>query len=100
MSFDQVKQLPDLLGFHLALHFLKIQELRDIRMGEDVVASLYALDTKSKRFRQPQKIAKPHIVRSHEDSLEKPLRSHPTKYPPGGVCGYVEITAALGRKSS
>jgi hypothetical protein len=42
-------------------------------------------DSKSKRFCQPEKIAKPHIVRGHEDSLEKSSRSHSTRNPSEGV---------------
>ena len=37
MPLDQVKQLPDLIGFHLALYFLMVEHLRDIGMDEDVV---------------------------------------------------------------
>ena len=54
-------------------------------MSEDVVTPLDSLDPKSKRFGQPEKIAKPHIVRSHEDSFEKPSRSHSTRNPLGEV---------------
>lgn len=76
MPFHQVKQLPDLVGFHLAPHFLKVEEFRNVGMDKDVMTALDALDPKSKRFCQPEKIAKPHIVRSREDSFEKSSRSH------------------------
>ena len=100
MPFDQVEQLPDLVGFHLALHFLEVEEFRNVGMSEDVVTPLDSLDPKSKRFGQPEKIAKPHIVRSQEDSLEKPSRFHSTRNPLGEVGCYGEGTAALVRMSS
>jgi len=37
VPLDQVKQLSDLVGFHLALDFLKVEQLRDVGMGEDVM---------------------------------------------------------------
>jgi hypothetical protein len=76
-----VEQLPDLVGFHLALHFLKVEEFRNVGMSKNVVTPLDSLNPKPKRFCQSEKIAKPHIVRSHEDSFEKPSRSHSTRNP-------------------
>ncbi len=81
MPFHQVKQLPDLVWFHLAPHFLKVEEFRNVGMDKDVMTALDSLDPKSKRFCQPEKIAKPHIVRSRQDSFEKSSRSHSTGNP-------------------
>ena len=81
MPFDQVEQLPDLVGFHLALYFLKVEEFRNVGMGKDVMTTLDSLDPKSKHFCQPEKIAKPHIVWSYQDPLEKSSRSHSTGNP-------------------
>ena len=61
MSFDQVKQLSNLVGFHLTLHFLKIQELRNVRMGEDVVTSLGS----SGPLCQPQGLAERAVNQGH-----------------------------------
>jgi hypothetical protein len=69
-------------------------------MSKDVMTTLDSLDLKSKRFCQPEKIAKPHIVRSQEDSFEKSSRSHSTRNPLREVGRYAEGTAALPRKSS
>jgi len=85
MPFDQMKQLPDLVGFHLAPHFLKVEKFRYVGVGKDMMTALDSLDPKSKRFCQPEEIAKPHIVRSHEDSFEKPSRSHSRRNPLGEV---------------
>jgi hypothetical protein len=76
-----LKQLLDLVGFHLALHFLKVEEFRAIGMGENVVTPLDSLYPKPKRFCQAEKITKPHIVRSHENSLEEPPGSHSARNP-------------------
>jgi hypothetical protein len=43
-----MKQLSDLVGFHLALDFLKVEQFRNVGMGEDVVASLDSLGSKPK----------------------------------------------------
>jgi hypothetical protein len=59
MPFDQVKQLPDLVGFRLAFHFLKVEEFRNVGMGKNVVTPLDSLDPKAQGFCQPEKIAKP-----------------------------------------
>ncbi len=83
MPFHQVKQLPDLVGFRLTLHFLEVQEFRNLGMDKDVMTALNSLDPKSNRFCQPEKIAKPHIVRSQEYSFEKSSRSHSTRNPLG-----------------
>ena len=85
MPFHQVKQLPDLVGFHLAPHLLKVEEFRNVGMDKDVMTALDSLDPKSNRFCQPEKIAKPHIMRSQEYSFEKSSRSHSTRNPLGEV---------------
>jgi hypothetical protein len=59
-----MEQLPDLVRFHFALHFLEVEELGNVWVREDV-----------------EEIAKPHIVRGHNYSLEKPSRSHSAKDP-------------------
>jgi hypothetical protein len=81
MPFDQLKQLSDLVGFCLAPHFLEVEELGNAWMRKNVVTSLSSCDPEAKCFRQPDEIAKPHIVRGHNDSLEQFSRSHPTRNP-------------------
>jgi len=81
MPFDQLKQLSDLVGFCLAPHFLEVEELGNAWMRKNVVTSLSSCDPEAECFRQPDEIAKPHIVRGHNDSLEQFSRSHPTRNP-------------------
>jgi len=50
-------------------------------MRKNVVTSLSSCDPEAECFRQPDEIAKPHIVRGHNDSLEQFSRSHPTRNP-------------------
>ena len=81
IPFNQMEQLPDLVRFHFALHFLEVEELGNAWVREDVVASLNSRNPEAERFRQSEQIAKPHIVRGHNYSLEKPSRSHSAKDP-------------------
>jgi len=71
-----VKQLPDLIGFRFALHVLKVEKFRNVRINKDMMTAFNSRAPKSKGLCQPEKIAKPHIVRSREDSFEKSSRSH------------------------
>jgi hypothetical protein len=80
MSFYQVKQLPDLVGF-FAPYFLKVQKLEYVGMCKNVMTALDSLDPKSKRFRQSQTIAKPHVLRSHKYSFEQSPRFHLARNP-------------------
>jgi hypothetical protein len=51
MPFDQLEQLSNLVGLGLALHFLQVQELRNVRMEKDVVTSLRSRHPEAERFR-------------------------------------------------
>jgi hypothetical protein len=72
IPLNQTEQLPDLVRFHFALHFLEVEELGNAWVREDV-----------------EEIAKPHIVRGHKYSLEKSSRSHSAKDPERGLGGVI-----------
>ena len=47
MPFNELEQLPDLVGLGLAVNFLEIEELRDCRVHEDVVAPVHATEAET-----------------------------------------------------
>jgi hypothetical protein len=65
-----------LVRLHLTLDVLKVEQFGNVRVDKDMMAALNSLDSKPQCFCQPDHIAKAHIVRRHEDSLEKSSRSH------------------------
>ena len=58
-----MEQLSDLIGLSLPSDLLHVQEFRNGRVNEDVVATAHAGESKSKRLRQGLNLGKPQIVR-------------------------------------
>jgi hypothetical protein len=66
MPFNELEQLPDLVGLGLAVNFLEIQELLDPRVHEDVMAPAYATEMEPEGLCQGASLGEPEIVRGRQ----------------------------------
>jgi hypothetical protein len=52
VSFHDLEELPDLIRFRLAVDFLQVYELRDLRMHEYVVTPPHTRQNEAERFHE------------------------------------------------
>jgi hypothetical protein len=57
MPLDELEQLSDLVRLRLPVNFLQVQELRDTRVDEDVMASVHPTEAEPECYLRRRRIA-------------------------------------------
>lgn len=77
IALHQSKELTDLVRLRLPTHLLQVEDLRESRVDEDVVASAGAPLLEAQRLRQPAHLREPDVAEvATRQSVEKPVLVH------------------------
>ncbi len=76
MPLYELEQLLDLVRLGLSMNFLEIEELRDPRVYEDVVAPAYSADTEPESLSERSGLGEPEVVRGRQRLLQELSRVH------------------------
>ncbi len=75
--FHVPQELSNLIWLGLAGDALHVYRTRDLRMFEDVMASIYPIQPVAKRLNDTAEILKPHVMRAGQKFLVYALSFHP-----------------------
>lgn len=71
MGFRQFEKLTNLVRFRLTANLLKIDDLFDLRVTKDMMATADTQLAKSERFNQPNHIVETNVPRTRQDSSQQ-----------------------------
>ncbi|CRI65952.1 hypothetical protein THIOKS12580020 [Thiocapsa sp. KS1] len=82
VKLRQLEQLLDLIGLRLAFQILQIQQFRNLRMNENMMASVHSVQSEAESLSYRYCFQKPHILGAGEKFEEQLALFHESKTNP------------------